>query len=81
MEIPWRKCASNAHEFRQGTQNPSIMDARRVQALLRVEISSRISIPRPKEAVEAKAKASPLQFASEIHTDIGKSQSHYERRI
>ncbi|GIY82997.1 hypothetical protein CDAR_553781 [Caerostris darwini] len=46
------------------------MDTRPDQALLRAEISSRISIPQPKETVKAKAKASALQFASEIQISV-----------
>ncbi|GIY82988.1 hypothetical protein CDAR_553711 [Caerostris darwini] len=42
----------------------------RTRPLLRAEISSRISIPRPKETVKAEAEASPLQFASEIQISV-----------
>ncbi|GIY94665.1 hypothetical protein CEXT_581681 [Caerostris extrusa] len=42
----------------------------RTRSLLRGEISSRISVPQPKEAEKAKAEASPLQFAFEMQISV-----------
>ncbi|GIY82995.1 hypothetical protein CDAR_553771 [Caerostris darwini] len=81
---PTSACATVANnpaprmKIHGGSAPPAMMNSDRaseihklwIHALLRAEISSRISIPQPKEAVKAKADASPLQFASEIQISV-----------